>query len=132
MILGIGTDVVDVARIEQKVREREAFCRAVFSEDEQAYCDRTRNRFESYSARFAAKEAFLKALGTGLLINHDLHEVEVRNEPSGRPVLCLSPLLRERVQAVFGVLDFRLHVSLSHTAQVAVAYVMIESVRMGE
>jgi holo-[acyl-carrier protein] synthase len=127
MILGIGTDVVDVARIAQKVREREGFCRMVFSEHEMSYCNQTRNRFESYAARFAAKEAFLKALGTGLSLDHELHEVEVRSEPSGRPVLRLSPLLQEKVKSVLGVSDFRIHVSLSHTGQVATAFVIIES-----
>jgi holo-[acyl-carrier protein] synthase len=127
MILGIGTDVVEVARIEQKVLNREGFRKLVFSENEVAYCEKRKNRFESYAARFAAKEAFLKALGTGLLINHELNEIEVENEASGKPHIKLSPLLHEKVSEVLVSQHFRIHLSLSHTSQLATAFLIIES-----
>ena len=127
MILGIGTDVVEVARIEQKVRTRQGFSQLVFSAHEMAYCQMLTHPFESYAARFAAKEAFLKAMGTGLQGTHSLNEIEVKNEISGKPCLMLSPLLQEKVKAIFGVPHFRLHVSLSHTSQMATAFVIIES-----
>ena len=127
MILGIGTDVVDIARIREKVTVREAFGKMVFSEAEIAYCERVKNKFESYAARFAAKEAFLKALGTGLSINHELKEIEVRHESSGKPYLVLSAALQEKVKAVLGISHFNMHLSLSHSLQVATAFVIIES-----
>ncbi|MES2732325.1 MAG: holo-ACP synthase [Bacteroidota bacterium] len=127
MILGIGTDVVEIARIEQKVLHRAAFCQAVFSANETAYCEKIKNRFESYAARFAAKEAFLKALGTGLLIACELNEIEVENNPSGKPDIHLSPLLHEKVKEIFAVPNFKIHLSLSHTSQVAIAFVIIEA-----
>jgi holo-[acyl-carrier protein] synthase len=127
MILGIGTDVVDIARIEQKVLQREAFCQAVFSKNEIAYCDKIKNRFESYAARFAAKEAFLKALGTGLQINNELNEIEVENAASGKPQMKVSPMLHTKIKEIFMIEDFQIHLSLSHTSLVALAFVIIES-----
>lgn len=127
MILGIGTDVVDIARIEQKVQTRKGFCQMVFSENEIHYCDKMKNSFESYAARFAAKESFLKALGTGLSVNHELKEIEILNEESGKPFVKLSTALRERVKEIFRIKDFQIHVSLSHTSTIATAFLIIES-----
>jgi holo-[acyl-carrier protein] synthase len=127
MILGIGTDVVDISRIEQKVLEREGFCQKVFSKNEIAYCDKIKNRFESYAARFAAKEAFLKALGTGLQINNELNEIEVENAASGKPDIKISSLLNKKIKEIFMTENFKIHLSLSHTSHVATAFVIIES-----
>jgi holo-[acyl-carrier protein] synthase len=127
MILGIGTDVVDVARIEQKVREREGFCQLVFSKNEMEYCDKIKNKFESYAARFAAKEAFLKALGTGLHVNNELNEIEVENAASGKPEIKLSLTLEKKIKEIFMIRDFKIHLSLSHTSVIATAFVIIES-----
>jgi holo-[acyl-carrier protein] synthase len=127
MILGIGTDVVDIARIEQKVLQREGFCQLVFSKNEIAYCDKIKNRFESYAARFAAKEAFLKALGTGLNINCELNEIEIENEPSGNPNIKCSLILEKKIKEIFMVEDFQIHLSMSHTSNIATAFVIIES-----
>jgi holo-[acyl-carrier protein] synthase len=112
MILGIGTDVVDISRIEQKVLEREGFCQKVFSKNEIAYCDKIKNRFESYAARFAAKEAFLKALGTGLQINNELNEIEVENAASGKPDIKISSLLNKKIKEIFMTENFKIHLSL--------------------
>ncbi len=127
MILGIGTDVVDVARIEQKVLQREGFCQLVFSKHEIIYCEKIKNKFESYAARFAAKEAFLKALGTGLFIKGELNEIEIENTASGKPIIKLSELLINNVKEIFMIQDFKIHVSLSHTSTMATAFVIIES-----
>jgi holo-[acyl-carrier protein] synthase len=127
MILGIGTDAVDIARIEEKILTREGFCRFVFSENEIKYCDKIRNRFESYAARFAAKEALLKALGTGLSINAELNEIEIENETSGKPFIKLSHTLNNKIKEVFMIENFKIHLSLSHTSQVAIAFIIIES-----
>lgn len=127
MILGIGTDVVDISRIEQKILTREGFRQMVFSENEVAHCDKMKFRFENYAARFAGKEAFLKAIGTGLFINNDLKEIEILNEESGRPYLKLSGELQEKVKEIFKIRDFKIHVSLSHTSAVATAFIIIES-----
>jgi holo-[acyl-carrier protein] synthase len=127
MILGIGTDVVDIWRIEQKVLQREKFCQLVFSRNEIIYCDKVKNRFESYAARFAAKEALLKALGTGLYISSELNEIEIENTASGKPIIKISDELNKNIKKIFMIQDFQIHVSLSHTSTIATAFVIIES-----
>jgi holo-[acyl-carrier protein] synthase len=127
MILGIGTDVVDIWRIEQKVLQREEFCQLVFSRNEIIYCDKVKNRFESYAARFAAKEALLKALGTGLYISSELNEIEIENTGSGKPIIKISDELNKNIKKIFMIQDFQIHVSLSHTSTIAMAFVIIES-----
>jgi holo-[acyl-carrier protein] synthase len=127
MILGIGSDVVDIARIEQKVLQREGFCQLVFSKTETEYCEKIKNKFESYAARFAAKEAFLKSLGTGLYIKSELNEIEIENNSLGKPTIKLSKVLYNNVKELFMKQDFQIHVSLSHTSTVAIAFVIIES-----
>jgi holo-[acyl-carrier protein] synthase len=127
MILGIGTDVVEISRIEQKVLQREGFCQLVFSRNEIIYCDKVKNRFESYAARFAAKEALLKALGTGLYISNELNEIEIENTASGKPIIKISDELNKNIKKIFMIQDFQIHVSLSHTSTIAMAFVIIES-----
>jgi holo-[acyl-carrier protein] synthase len=127
MILGIGTDVVDIWRIEQKVLQREEFCQLVFSRNEIIYCDKVKNRFEGYAARFAAKEALLKALGTGLYISSELNEIEIENTGSGKPIIKISDELNKNIKKIFMIQDFQIHVSLSHTSTIAMAFVIIES-----
>ena len=90
MIYGIGTDIVEVSRIERECRRLGAdFLRRVFTPEEIGYCEGKRRRFESYAARFAAKEAFLKALGTGGRDGISWLEMEVVVDGRGRPELVL-------------------------------------------
>src|SRR6478735_5904293 len=110
MILGIGTDIVDVERIKQKVTNREGFQNLVFSKNEIAYCDKNKNPFENYAARFAAKEAFLKALGTGLTLTFELNEIEIQNEISGKPTLVLSSTLQDRLKEIFKITAYTIHI----------------------
>jgi holo-[acyl-carrier protein] synthase len=122
MIVGIGTDVVDVARIERSFAEYgERFLRRIFTQTEIDYCERFGDtRFLHFAARFAAKEAFSKAIGTGMRDGMAFSLVGVRNKPTGEPVLELGGLMQER----WG--DHVIHVSLSHTATVALAVVVLE------
>lgn len=121
MIRGIGTDIVEIARVEKACR-RENFKAFVFTEIEQAYCEsRGKNSAASYAARFAAKEAFFKALGTGIFTRPA--EVEVVNGASGRPEIFLhgkaKSLAHER-----GVT--KIFVSLSHSHEFATAVCVLE------
>lgn len=123
MILGIGVDVCEVARIRRAV-ERARFVERVFTAGERAYCEaRKKGRCESYAARFAAKEAVMKALGTGWGEGVSWQDVEVVREADGAPVLRLhgaaAALARTRRLR-------RWHVSLSHSAGVAMAWVIAE------
>lgn len=126
MILGIGIDVCEVARIERALDARGGarFRARVFTAGEAAYCERRgRTAGQSYAATFAAKEAALKALGTGWSEGLTWHDVEVLHEASGAPRLALHgearALARRRRLT-------RAHLTLSHAGAVAVAVVVLE------
>src|SRR5213595_2831134 len=121
MIVGSGIDIAEVPRIAQAiVRFGERFVRRVFTEGEIAYCDSKANRIERYAARFAAKEAWMKALGTGW--NHGVRwrDVEVCRMPGGRPTIAFHGKAAE-FAAKLGTKNVAL--SLSHTAEQAIAQV---------
>ena len=124
MIVGTGIDLVEVPRIAHSIeRFGERFVRRVFTELEIRYCESRQNRAERYAARFAAKEAGLKALGTGLRMGINWRELEVRRNPGQRPTLYLSG----RAAGVAAQLGARrISLSLSHTEQHAIAQVILE------
>jgi len=124
MILGLGTDLVEVARIGKSISTfGEKFTFRVFTAVERAYSESKANSTERFAARFAAKEAALKALGTGLSQGLSWTQIEVTNDPSGRPTLQLHGAA-ETVAAQMGVV--RIWLSLSHTHESALAVVFFE------
>jgi len=88
IVVSVGTDLVDIARIAEVLDRQPRFAVRVFTEAERAYCDARNDPAERYAARFAAKEAVLKALGVGLG-GADFHDIEVVKLPSGQPTLTL-------------------------------------------
>lgn len=124
MILGSGVDLCEVPRIEAAVaRYGSRFLERIFTAREIAYADRKANRFERYAARFAAKEAGMKALGTGWHGGITWRDFEVVNLPSGRPTLNFHGRAAE-VAAKLGVRHVAL--SLTHTKEQALAMVILE------
>jgi holo-[acyl-carrier protein] synthase len=123
LIYGIGTDIIEVSRI-AKVMERDiGFRDKIFSEGEIAYCEKMRNKYQHYAARFSAKEAFMKALGTGWRDGIRFVEIEVAHDPLGKPLILLSGKAKELAEkAGMG----EIHVSLSHVKEVASAVVVVE------
>jgi holo-[acyl-carrier protein] synthase len=124
MIVGTGVDIAEVPRIEASIaRFGGRFLRRVFTEAEIRYCASKANKAERYAARFAAKEAALKAIGTGLRHGISWNDVEVTRLPGGRPTISFH-----RIAAEFaGKLGMkRAHLSLSHTKEHAIAYVILE------
>ncbi|MFM8950120.1 MAG: holo-ACP synthase, partial [Bacteroidota bacterium] len=97
MIIGIGTDLVDVSRIEKLVLESDGFKERVFSSVEITYCESGKNRFERYAARFAAKEAFAKALGIGNFGGIPMNAVSVIHGENQKPELHLDPSFASRI-----------------------------------
>ena len=123
-IVGCGVDLAEVGRIESAIsRYGERFLVRVFTPGERAYVDRKRNRYERYAARFAAKEAGMKAIGTGWKSGVTWQDFEVANLPSGRPTLRLSGKAAEIAEGL-GVRAVSL--SLSHTESLAIAQVILE------
>lgn len=122
MIIGIGCDLAEVNRI-QKALGQAGFAARVFTQREQDYCNsRGVQSAQSYAARFAAKEAFLKAIGTGLRGGR-LTEIEVINDDMGRPQFALHGYFKD---FAVGLGAERLHLTLSHTKELAMAQVILE------
>jgi holo-[acyl-carrier protein] synthase len=125
MIVGTGIDIAEVPRIAESInRFGERFIRRVFTEGEIRYCDTKANRFERYAARFAAKEAAMKALGTGWNNGVRWRDVEVVREPGGRPTIKFHGTAIE-VAARLNAKNISL--SITHTAEQAMASVILES-----
>jgi holo-[acyl-carrier protein] synthase len=124
VIVGVGIDLVRIARIRQAIaRWQDRFLERVFTEDELAYARRRRDPAEHLAARFAAKEAGLKALGTGLSMGVRWRELEVRRARGEPPRLALSG----RTAALGAARGIRaLHVSLTHDGDYAMAQVLAE------
>jgi holo-[acyl-carrier protein] synthase len=124
MIVGTGIDIVEIERVARSIeRFGERFLHRIFTAGEIAYCSRKKNAAESYAARFAAKEAGAKALGTGIQHGVSWQELEVRREPGGRPTLHLSGRAAQ-IGARLGVR--RISLSLTHSTTVAMAAVHFE------
>jgi holo-[acyl-carrier protein] synthase len=125
MIVGTGVDIAETVRIEQVLgRHGERFATRVFTPQEIAYCEKFKNKAERYAARFAAKEAAFKALGTGWREGVRWLDVEVTHQPSGKPELVLRGRAEELAHAL-GVT--RTSVSISHADHYVVAQVIFES-----
>lgn len=122
MIVGVGCDIIEIERIARAIKS-ESFIRRVFTAEEAAYCQRRgRQAAASFAARFAAKEAVLKALGTGLR-EGSLQEIAVDNDVLGKPLVQLSGHFAMLAKQL-GVKNIQ--ISLSHSREFAVAYVIME------
>ncbi len=124
MIVGSGVDLCEVPRIEASIARYGArFIERIYTPAEIAYVERKANRFERYAARFAAKEAGMKAIGTGWRHGVRWQDFEVANLPSGKPTLLLHGVAA-RVAEKLGVRNVAL--SITHTREVALAHLILE------
>jgi holo-[acyl-carrier protein] synthase len=125
MIVGLGLDVAEIDRIEAAIkRHPAAFVERVFTPAEAAYCQRYANPYERYAGRFAAKEAAMKALGTGWSNGIRWKDIEVVREPSGKPILKLEGAARSIADRL-GVKHIAL--TITHSGNLAIAQVIFES-----
>jgi holo-[acyl-carrier protein] synthase len=124
MISGIGIDSIEVDRVEKKITKQSGFREYVFSENEIKYCESLPNRYEHYAARFAAKEAFLKALGTGWTNEVTFNEIEILDQPNGKPELTV---IGKTAANIFSLAGMKIFVSVTHLKKIATAVVVIES-----
>lgn len=124
MILGLGTDIVAVHRIDRVIKDNPRFIEKVFSLNERQYSSQKASPAQSYAARFAAKEAFMKALGTGWDEGISWAEIEVINDAKGKPSLKLSGATQALAQSRG---TERIHLSLSHEKDYAIATVILET-----
>jgi holo-[acyl-carrier protein] synthase len=123
MIFGIGTDLIEVERVAEKMEKKAGFKELVFSADEVTYCEARTFKYEHYAARFAAKEAFLKALGTGWRSGTAFNEIEVYNDEEGKPEFRFHGI---SAKTVTDLKLGKISLSLSHLKTMACAMVIIE------
>jgi holo-[acyl-carrier protein] synthase len=123
MIIGVGIDIIEVERVMAKVIKDNGFRELVFSRNEIDFCE-ANLKSENYAGRFAAKEAFLKATGWGLLLGSNLADIEIETDDLGKPSIRLSGEFKEKAeQNKWG----KIHVSISHLRDIACAVVIIEA-----
>jgi holo-[acyl-carrier protein] synthase len=125
MIIGTGIDIAEVHRIAESIaRFGDRFLRRIYTEAEIRYCESKANCVERYAARFAAKEAAMKALGTGWSHGVRWRDVEVTRQPGGRPTMTFHG---KAAEFAAGLGTRHVALSLSHTAEQAVAQVILEN-----
>ena len=127
-LAGVGVDMVEIARMEKVLARRPNFAKRVFTKAERAYCDRMARPAQHYAARFAAREAVLKALGTGFSQGIGFADVSVSRNEAGRPEAILSGRAYE-VAAEQGVREVALSLSYTHDVAVASAVAVTDEVR---
>jgi holo-[acyl-carrier protein] synthase len=125
-IFGIGTDIVDVNRIQKLINKNIKFRNKIFSKKEIKYCESKTNKVASYSKRFAAKEAFAKALGVGISKGISFNEIVVNNNKYGAPFIELSGKTKTIVQTLIKKKN-KIYLSLSDEKKYALAMVVISS-----
>ena len=130
MILGIGSDLIDIRRIEKSLaRYGERFVQRIFTDVEQAKSESRAARAASYAKRFAAKEACAKALGTGMAHGVFWRDMGVVNHPGGKPTMALTGGAARRLEAILPAgLEAAIHLTITDDFPLAQAFVIIEAV----
>jgi|YNPMSStandDraft_2_1061718.scaffolds.fasta_scaffold18597_2 holo-[acyl-carrier protein] synthase len=123
MIYGIGTDIIEVERIKNAIEKYgDRFLNRIFTDNEIKYCEDYKDKkFLHYAARFAVKEAFSKAIGTGLTQGFKFTEISIVNEKSGKPIVILDGAMKEKYS------HYKIDVSISHTETNAVAFIVMSN-----
>lgn len=124
MIFGIGTDIIEVSRMEKHLEKNSALINKLYTEIEQKYCKKGKlTKYQCFAARFAAKEAFFKALGTGYRYGMAFHEIEILNDNLGKPYINPHGKVKEYIeeQKIKNI-----HLSISHVKEIANAFVVLE------
>jgi holo-[acyl-carrier protein] synthase len=118
-VSGIGIDTVEISRIKEAIESNRRFVEKMFSKTEIEYCEKKINLYESYAARFAAKEAFSKALGTGFGKEFSWKDIEIINNHLGKPEIKI-------INSKLTVNEGKVFLSITHTKETATAFVIIE------
>lgn len=124
MIYGIGTDICRIKRFEKWINNP-FFLSRFFNAEEIVESNNPDFLCEHYASRFASKEAFSKALGTGI-VGFNLREIYVKKDQRGKPYFCFSQELRDKIEKMAGS-NFKIHLTISHEKDYAVSFVVIES-----
>ena len=125
-IFGIGTDIIKISRIKRSIKNK-LFLSRVFNEKEIIRCKKLKNSSNCYAKRFAAKEAFSKALGTGISRGINLNEIIILNNKNGKPYIKLNNKTKSIIDRKFKKKIYKISLSLSDENDYAVAFVTISS-----
>ena len=123
-IYGIGTDIVSIKRIKLSLKKKN-FINRIFNQKEILKCKKVMNQYNCYAKRFAAKEAFSKALGTGISDGINFNEIIVLNNKSGKPYINLKGMTEKKIKKMFKQKKTKIFLSLSDEKDYAVAFVTI-------
>ena len=123
-IYGIGTDIVSIKRIKSSLKKK-IFIKRIFNEQEVIKCKQVTTQYNCYAKRFAAKEAFSKALGTGISNGINFNEIIVLNKKSGKPYINLIGTTKKKIEKIFKKKKTKISLSLSDEKDYAVAFVTI-------
>ena len=123
-IYGIGTDIVSIKRIKLSLKKKN-FINRIFNEKEILKCKKVYNQYNCFAKRFAAKEAFSKALGTGISNGINFNEIIILNDKSGKPYINLKGVTEKKIKKIFKKKKTKISLSLSDEENYAVAFVTI-------
>ena len=124
MIFGIGTDIIEVDRMRKHLEGNDALTEKLFTDGEKEYCEKGNvTKWQRYAARFSAKEAFFKALGTGYRYGMAFHEIEVKNDELGKPFIEPHGVVKEYLEKQKVKV---IHLTISHVKEMANAFVVLE------
>lgn len=123
MIRGVGTDIIEIDRIERAIKKNDNFVKRFFSEDEIKYFKLRNFKSETIAGNFAAKEAISKALGTGFR-GFEFTDIEVLRDEKGKPIGKIS----KKIENIIGLYNYNINVSISHNNTSAISFVVIEEV----
>ena len=125
-ILGTGIDIVENYRLKEiLLKKKSNFKKKIFTLNEVAYCEKKSNSISCYSKRFAAKEAFVKALGIGFRKNINFKDIEVANNSYGKPYILMNKKIANKVKTLFKVKKFNILLSISYEKKYSIASVII-------
>ena len=125
-ILGTGIDIIENNRLKKSIfRKKSNFKNKIFTNNEISYCKKKTNIINCYSKRFAAKEAFVKALGTGIRYNINFKDIEVANDRYGKPYLIINKNVINKIKILYKVKKFNIFLSITDEKQYAIASVII-------
>ncbi|MBD5645426.1 holo-ACP synthase [Clostridium botulinum] len=123
MIYGIGTDIIEIRRIEKAITRNKNFINKLFTKNEMDLWEKKNFKLEFIAGRFAAKEAISKALGTGIR-DFNFKDIEIINNELGKPQVILKPKAEDIIRKISQ--SYKIHLSISHEKEYAIAYALLE------
>ncbi len=126
-VIGNGVDIIKNSRINSSLKIK-GFLNRIFTKNEIAQGKKIKNKINFYAKRFAAKEAFVKAIGTGFSSDINFNDIEINNHKNGKPYILLSKKLKNLLKKKFKIQKYKVHLSLSDEKDYSIAFVIIDKI----